>query len=85
MKKIRDKIIPAIFLVIFLAGLSVMLYPTFSNWWNRNKTSHAVASYKETVASIAPNDTAALWEAARNYNKQLRLRTLTSSAAMTIC
>ena len=71
MKKIRDKIIPAIFLGIFLAGLSVMLYPTFSNWWNRNMASHSVASYKETVASIAPNDTAALWEAARNYNKQL--------------
>ena len=44
MKKKRDIITTIVFAVIFLVGLSVMLYPTFANWWNNNKVSHTIST-----------------------------------------
>jgi len=70
-KKKRDIITTVVFGFIFLAGLSVMLYPTFSNWWNRNMASHTVSDYKETVAQIDTAEYEQMLEDARAYNEQL--------------
>ena len=70
-KKKRDIITTVVFGFIFLAGLSVMLYPTFSNWWNRNMASHTVSDYKETVAKIDTAEYEQMLEDARAYNAQL--------------
>ena len=56
---------------MFLVGLSVMLYPTIANWWNRNMTTHAVSGYKESVARIDHKDYERMFEEARHYNAQL--------------
>ena len=71
MRQKRDIIVTAVFGLIFLAGLSVMLYPTFSNWWNRNMASHTVSDYKETVAQIDTAEYEQMLEDARAYNEQL--------------
>ena len=57
--------------VILLVGLSLLLYPTFSDWWNSMHQSRAVASYVEQVASIDENQYEALWNDARAYNDSL--------------
>ena len=36
----------------FLIGISVLLYPAFSNYWNSFTQSRAIASYSEKVAEI---------------------------------
>ena len=71
MQKKRDAVIPAIFSVIFLVGLSVMLYPTFSNWWNRRHQAREVTAYKEDVAKMDNTETLRAFEEARDYNEQL--------------
>lgn len=71
MKKKRDIITTVVFGFIFLVSLSVMLYPTFSNWWNRNMASHTVSDYKETVAQIHTAEYEQMLEDARAYNEQL--------------
>ena len=71
MKKKRDIIMTFVFGLIFLAGLSVMLYPTFSNWWNRRHQTRAVADYKEAVAEMEDDETEQLFLEARAYNEQL--------------
>ena len=71
MKIKPKKLIPLLFVFIFFAGLSVMLYPTFSNWWNHRHQTHAVTTYKEAVAELDNSDTERLWEEARDYNRQL--------------
>ncbi len=71
MKKKRDIISTAVFGLLFLAGLSVMLYPTFSNWWNQNMASHTVSTYKETVAQIETTEYEQLLREARAYNERL--------------
>ncbi|OPZ21028.1 MAG: Sortase family protein [Firmicutes bacterium ADurb.BinA205] len=71
MKKKRDIIMTVVFGFIFLAGLSVMLYPTFSNWWNQRHQTRAVASYKEAVAQMDNGETEQLLNEAHAYNEQL--------------
>ena len=70
-KKKRDIITTVVFGFIFLAGLSVMLYPTFSNWWNRNMTTHSITTYKEAVAEMDNDETEQILAEAHAYNEQL--------------
>ena len=70
MKKKRD-ISTVVFVFIFLAGLSVMMYPTFSNWWNQNMASHTVSSYKEAVAQLDDGKAEEMLAQAHEYNKKL--------------
>ena len=60
-----------IFAVLFLVGLSVMLYPTFSNWWNQNMATHVVSSYKESVAKLDTTKYDQMLAEARDYNQKL--------------
>ena len=64
-----------ILLLVFLIGLSLLLYPTFSDWWNSMHQSRAVASYVEEVAHIDTNQYEALWNEAWDYNASLVGRT----------
>ena len=41
-----------ILLIVLIAGLSLLLYPTLADWWNSMIQSRAVASYVEAVANI---------------------------------
>ncbi len=56
------------FLLIFLVGLSLLLYPTFSNYWNSFTQSRAIASYSEKVAEIDTEEYDRILQYAKNYN-----------------
>lgn len=56
---------------ILLAGLSLLLYPTVSDWWNSFHQSRAVASYVEQVANMSDAQREATMAAAEEYNKRL--------------
>ena len=60
-----------ILLIVLLVGLSLLLYPTFADWWNSMHQSRAVASYVEQVANIDEEQYTHLWEEAWNYNESL--------------
>ena len=57
-----------ILILVFLAGLSLLLYPTVSDYWNSLHQSRAIASYAADVANLDNDIYAQLWEAARDYN-----------------
>ena len=63
-----------ILLIVLIAGLSLLLYPSLSDWWNSMHQSRAVASYVEQVANIDEEQYAHIWEAAWNYNEALAER-----------
>lgn len=71
MNKKREIITKSIFGLIFLVGLSVMLYPSISNWWNHRHQTRTVENYKEEVAKMDNGNTEFLLEQARAYNDQL--------------
>ena len=68
MKKKRSTII---LILIFLVGLSVMLYPTVSDYVNQKNQSRAVASYSEEVENLSDVDYQAYFDAADDYNRRL--------------
>ena len=68
MKKNRSNII---LILIFLVGLSVMLYPTVSDYINQKNQSRAVASYSEEVENLSDVDYQAYFDAADDYNRRL--------------
>ena len=64
-----------ILLLVLIAGLSLLLYPTLANWWNNMTQSRAVASYVEAVAQIDDEQYARMWNQAQEYNRSLTTRT----------
>ena len=70
-KKKKGSISTIILMVVLLAGLSVMLYPTVSDWWNARHASQAIANYVEAVADMDEDVKKEMLEAARQYNASL--------------
>ena len=60
-----------ILIVILLAGLSLLLYPTVSDYWNKFHQSQAISDYAEAVADLDDETYERLWNEARAYNESL--------------
>lgn len=61
----------AILILVFFVGLSLLLYPTISDYWNSFHSSRAIATYAAEVAKLDPISYDQIWEEARTYNKML--------------
>ena len=71
MKKRTGSPITLLLILILLAGVSLLLYPTVSDYWNSFHQSRAIASYAEQVAKIDPDTYKQLWADAQAYNRSL--------------
>ena len=63
-----------VLILIFLIGLSLLLYPSVSNYWNSFHASRAIASYSEQTAVLDEEAYRQIWEAAETYNQRLAKR-----------
>lgn len=71
-KKSKFNVISTIVLIVLLlVGLSVMLYPTVSNWWNSRVQSYAVAEYNQVVEQMDDSEKEKMLAAAHAYNASL--------------
>ncbi len=68
MKKHRSTILLA---VVFVTGLSLLLYPTVSNYWNSFHQTRAIESYSEAVSTLDAAECERLLAAAEQYNAGL--------------
>lgn len=66
MKKHLSTIIPVL---VFIVGLSLLLYPTVSNFWNSMHQSLAVANYSDAVDKMNQQEKQAAIDAAVAYNE----------------
>ena len=71
MKKKSSNFITAFLVLILLVGLSLLLYPSVSDYWNSLHQSRAIATYAEEVANLDTDKYAELWNAAAEYNASL--------------
>lgn len=67
----KKHITTILFITTLLAGLSLLLYPTVSDWWNSLHQSRAIAGYAEAVAGLDGEAYELWWEKARQYNEKL--------------
>ena len=69
MKKYKINII---LIIIFLTGLSVMLYPVISDFWNSRVQSQAIVSYDSSVQQMSALDYQKKFQDAESYNEDLK-------------
>lgn len=67
----RNRIVTIALTLIFLAGLSMLLYPTVSELWNSFHQSRAITDYTEQVDDMDPDMYRKIWENAESYNRKL--------------
>lgn len=70
MKK-KNKWSTFILLLVFFIGLSVMLYPAISSYWNTRTQSAAIVDYEKMLENIKPEDYTKIFEEVDNYNIKL--------------
>ena len=58
-------------ILILIIGLSLLLYPTFADWWNSSRSSQAIATYSEDVANLEQEVYDTIWNSAQDYNRTL--------------
>ena len=57
--------------LVFLTGLSLLLYPTVSNYWNSKHQTQAVAEYSERIEKMDEQEKKQAFEQAEKYNETL--------------
>ncbi len=71
MRKKSSKISTIILLIVLLVGLSVMLYPIISDWWNSRVQTRAIETYDENVREMDEEDFEEIFREAEEYNRLL--------------
>ena len=70
-KSKKGRVTTILLLVIFIAGLSLLLYPTVANYWNSLHQTRAIASYADVVNQLDTEQYDEIWNAAKQYNADL--------------
>ena len=65
----KNKISNILLVIMFLVGLSLLLYPTVSDYWNSFHQSNAITSYEESIKQINQEEYDKLWASAYTYNE----------------
>ena len=73
MKK-KGNFLNILLVLVFLVGLSLLLYPSVSDYWNSFHQTRAIATYSEEVANLENEQYDELWAAAQQYNRSLTER-----------
>lgn len=67
----KNKISTVILVIVFVAGLSLLLYPTVSDYWNSMHATRVVSNYAEEVKNLNAEEYDEMLEAAEEYNSSL--------------
>ena len=57
--------------MIFTVGLSLLLYPTVSDWWNSFHATRAISGYTEAVSDLSDEEYNRILQEAHEYNQSL--------------
>lgn len=69
--KIKQNYFTILLVFILLIGLSLLLYPTVSDYWNSFHQSRAVAGYVEKINDMSEEENAKMLLEAQQYNQSL--------------
>ncbi len=72
----RKRVSFIILILVFAAGLSLLLYPTISDYINSRHQSRAITDYASSVSELDDATSEQIWNSAQEYNTELnRLKT----------
>ena len=67
----KKRIVTILLILVFVAGLSLMLYPTVSDWWNASRQTRAIVKYTDEVEKLNAQQQEKLRQEAIAYNQEL--------------
>ena len=67
----KNRVTVILLVAVLLAGLSLLLYPLLSDYWNSIHQSQAISTYMDDVSKLDDSTYNALWEEAQRYNASL--------------
>ena len=68
----KGKLYTLILVLVLLIGLSLMLYPVLSEYWNSFHQSKVIASYVEQIDNLDEDDYEEILGAAKDYNANFK-------------
>lgn len=71
MNWLKKHFVTLVIVLVFIVGLGLLIYPTFSDWWNSFHQSKIIMDYSETVAQMDKEDYDRILKSAKEYNKEL--------------
>lgn len=57
--------------ILFIAGLSLLLYPVIANQWNNLEQSKSITAYSRVVSTLEEEDFSREWETAKRFNEDI--------------
>lgn len=66
---LKKQIITYAMPIVFLIGFALLVYPSFSDYWNSFHQSEAIMHYAEAVADMKEEDYKRILDSATDYNK----------------
>lgn len=69
--RLRSIIETVLMVLFFAAGIGLMVYPHFSDWWNDLHQSKAIATYERATRNLSEEERQAMWDKACKFNEEL--------------
>lgn len=73
-KKKKVSISTILLVLVLIIGLSLLLYPSFSNAWNQRHQSQVIVTYNQDIEKLQEEEYSRIWQSALDYNKTLLSR-----------
>ena len=71
MKQRKSKLLTVVIILVFTAGVGLLLYPTVANYWNSFHQTRAIMSYTDSVSALTQEDYDRILNRAKKYNRRL--------------
>lgn len=68
---VRRRLTTLLIILVMIAGVGIMLYPSVSNWYNSLHQSRAIQTYQEMVSNGDEKEYRKMLKAAHQYNRKL--------------
>ena len=67
----RSRKIMLVLTLGFLVGISLLLYPVVSDYWNSKTQSRVIVDYEAVLEYLEPEDYSAIFQEAYDFNRRL--------------
>ena len=67
----KERLTTLLLILVFLAGLSLLLYPAVSNWWNQRLQAQVIVKYDNSLTELEQERYSEILSQARDFNTRL--------------
>lgn len=67
----KERLTTLLLILVFLAGLSLLLYPAVSNWWNERLQAQVIVKYDNSLTELEQERYSEILSQARDFNARL--------------